>query len=81
MATKGTIRINDVFRMLDRCARGYRFRRTQHSLLITFDGRTVAIPAGKHGKRGRGHAEIEKGHLKHAARVLGIYECARPFFK
>ncbi len=77
MGTKGRIRLSDVFDMLKKCAPGHEVFEGPHHYRIKWQGRTyTSLPTGQHGKRD-GRAEIEKGHVKHLARFLGIEACAK----
>jgi len=62
-----------VERMLDHCAPGHDIQLKTHFRTIRWNKLTYpTFPK---------HAEIEPGHVKKMARVLGILSCARQYLK
>jgi hypothetical protein len=70
------VRLDDVWTMMDACARGYQKRPSSHYWIVTFNGRTYrTLPLGEHGRRK--NPEIETGHVRSMIRHLLVSrECA-----
>lgn len=76
MGSFGTIALKDIWAMLGHCAPGFTKRKTDHHWCVMYNGNTYpTLPLGSHGKRE--NPEIQRGHVKRMARILGISECAR----
>jgi hypothetical protein len=76
----GTIRIREVWRILEECAPGYeKYPYGDHKWEVRYKGfRYPHLPLGAHGrKRLVDRAEIELGHVKSMCRLFGIMDCAR----
>ena len=78
MGSYGRIRISEIRRMLDECAKGHEWVDSkQHNFQVKWQGRTYpSLPKGEHGKSSA-RIEIESGHVKKLARFFGIIECAK----
>lgn len=75
MATRGQVRLNKVWKMLRKCAPGYKREERDHNWVIRWNGKTYyRFPQGKHG---RTNPEIELGHVKSLVRLFGIQDCAK----
>lgn len=76
MATKGTVRLNKIWEMLDECAPGYTSQTKEHYIWVTFNENTFrSLPKGRHGAK---NPEIQVGHIRAMIRFLGIdMECAQ----
>lgn len=78
MGSTGTVRLKDIWAMLEHCAPGYSVRSTDHNWRVTFGPLVYpTLPLGPHGRRE--NPEIELGHVRRMARFLGILECAKAF--
>lgn len=76
MGSSGTVKLKEVWAMLEECAPGYNKRATDHNWRVTYGERTYpALPLGPHGRRE--NPEIELGHIRQMVRFLGISECAK----
>jgi hypothetical protein len=74
-----TVELRRVWEMLDRCAPAYTKNKTDHYWCIRYEGRTYpSFPLGPHGRRE--NPEIEFGHVRKMARMLGIWDCSQDFF-
>lgn len=75
MATNGTVLLSDVWSALNHCLPGWRAEeRKHHWCVYPPKGHPYPrLPKGEHGRRA--DAEIERGHVKHMARVFGILPC------
>jgi len=63
--------LDDVWRMLDECLRGYEKTPKTHRWNVKFSGRVYhEIPLGEHGRRK--NPEIESGHVRGLVRFFGI---------
>jgi len=71
----GQVRLSKIWRMLRKCAPGYKKTRQQHKWRVEFDGRTFPdLPLGSHGSK---DPEIQLGVVKKMIRHLRIDpECA-----
>ena len=70
------VRLNDVWRMLDDCAKGHTKKPSREYWAITFNGKTFrSLPLGPHGRRQ--NPETETGYVRSLIRHLGISsDCA-----
>lgn len=76
MATKGTVRLKKIWKMLDKCAPGYTHQTKTHKIWVTYNGRTY--PSLPRGKKGAKNPEIQVGHIKQMINHLEIdMECAQ----
>jgi len=63
----------DVLAVLAECAPGYKIELKTHNYFVYYNKRTYpSLPK---------YDEVEAGHVKKMARSLGIYDCAKGFFK
>ena len=62
--------------MLRACAPGHTIRRTKHSQVVTYNGKTSRLPLGSQGKQ-TNSTEIESGHIRQLVRHFGILEVAK----
>ena len=70
-----TVRLKEIWRMLDTCAPNYTKRATDHNWRICWNRMVYpAFPLGPHGARE--NPEIQLHHVSKLARFLGITECA-----
>jgi hypothetical protein len=61
MPSSGTIPLNDIWAMLDRCAPGYTKRQGKHNWIVTFGPKVFpSLPLGPHGRRA--NPPIQVGH-------------------
>lgn len=75
MGSKGTIRLKDVWAMLDACTPGYTRKEQKHNWCVMHKELTYpSLPLGPHGRRE--NPEIEIGHIKRLVRFFGIELCA-----
>jgi len=78
LPSRGQVRLSAVWAALDTCLPGYRrVERTHHWWVYSPDGKATyrGIPKGAHS--GRKTAEVQSGHIKTMARVLGILDCMK----
>ncbi len=77
----GTVKLKQVFRMLDECAPGHSRKEQAHSWRVDFNDRR--FPSFQLGKRSRGQeAEITMFHVRKLVRALEIDEdCVRRLLK
>lgn len=76
MTSFGTIKLKDIWAMLDHCAPGYTRTKTEHHWRVAANGKQYpSLPLGSHGRRE--NPEIQIGHIRKLIRHLGILECAR----
>lgn len=68
------VALTEVFVMLETCAPGFTYRRTDHHLRIAWNGLVYPdFPLGDHGRgRRTGRTEIFMGHVRSLVRNLGI---------
>ena len=63
----------EVLAMLAECAPDHRVELKTHNYFVYFNNLTYpSLPK---------YDEVEAGHVKKMARTLGIYECAKKFFR
>lgn len=63
----------DILAMLAACAPGFNIELKTHNYFVYFNKLTYpTLPK---------YDEVEAGHVKKLARFLGIYECAKKYFK
>jgi hypothetical protein len=76
VVSNGTVRLKEIWDMLEHFAPGYEVRSTDHNWRITV-GTAVypTLPLGPHGKREK--PEIELRHVCKMARFFGILDCAQ----
>jgi hypothetical protein len=66
-----SIALDDVIKMLDRCAPGYTIRLANHSRVVAFNNRVYpSLPKFQN---------LEIGHIRKMARHFGILSCAQQF--
>lgn len=76
MGSTGTVALQEIWRMLNRCAPGHQVTQTNHHWCIRYGGKTYpSLPLGDHGARK--NPDIQVGHIKKMARTLDIYPCAQ----
>jgi len=76
VSSNGTVRLKDIWAMLERCAPGYDVKETKHYWRITYKSVVYpTFPKGPHGDRS--NPSIQIGHIKHMTRLLGILDCAK----
>lgn len=63
----------DVLAMLAACAPGFRIELKTHNFFVYYNNLTYpSLPK---------YEEVEAGHVKKMCRALGIYDCAKKFFR
>jgi hypothetical protein len=76
LGSSGTVRLSDLWAMLDVCLPGYTKKATDHHWRVTCGTRTFpALPLGEHGKRQ--NPPIQVGHARKLVRFFDIMTCAR----
>lgn len=71
MTSFGQVRLGEVFRALETCAKGVKIELKKHRYWITFGGKTFhGLPKGK--GRGDLRTEIRFGDVNQMIRMLGI---------
>ena len=76
MTSKGTVRLAAIWKMLDRCAPGWKKKERPHNWVVLFAGRSYPrLPLGEHGARH--NPSIQIGHVRNMVRFFGIEDCAR----
>lgn len=75
MGTKGTVRLNEVWVMLDVCLPSYRAKQKPHHWWVHGGRKRAILPLGKHGQRR--NPEIEVGHIRHLCNAFDILDCAK----
>lgn len=70
------VKLNDIWSMLDDCAKNHTRKASREYWAITFNGKTYrSLPLGPHGRRE--NPDTEAGHVRSLIRHLGISrECA-----
>jgi hypothetical protein len=64
-----SVALEDVLKMLDKCAPGYTIRLANHSRVVTFSNRVYpSLPKFE---------KLEVGHIRKMARHFGILACAK----
>ena len=79
MTSFGLVRLGEVLRALEACAKGAKFELKKHRYWITFGGKTFrGLPKGP--GRGNLQAEIQFGHVAKMIRMLELdQECIYAF--
>lgn len=75
-----SVRLADVWAMLDECAPGYSATEGDHYWSILHPNRAKTfntLPTGKHGAR---RPEAEIGHVRQMVRLFEIQDCAAKHF-
>lgn len=63
----------EILKMLEACATGFKIELKTHNFFVYFGGLTYpSLPK---------YDEVEAGHVKKMSRALGIYPCAKAFFR
>ena len=69
------VRLNDIWSMLDECAKGYTRKSSDEYWTVRFNGRSYrSLPLGPHGARK--NPDIETGHVRSMVRFFEIKDCA-----
>lgn len=77
MPSKGTVRLKEIFKMLDECAPGHEKRLADHYWHIKYKGKHYGnFPKGEHGSK---NPSIQIGHIKKIVRFFDIEDCAKKF--
>lgn len=66
-----TVRLNDVWRMLDNCAAGYTRTASREYWNVKYNGLSYrSLPLGPHGRRN--NPETESGHVRSLVRFFAL---------
>ena len=80
MGSGGVVDLDEVWRMLEHCAPGFRRSESMHYWCVTFGDKTYpTLPLGPHGRRH--NPSVQTGHVRKMARHLGILSCAKAFIE
>lgn len=75
MTSYGEIKLSKIWKMLGKCAPGYRRFELGHHWKIDFGDRTYTrLPLGKRRSK---TPSVQLGHVRKMARHLGIQDCAK----
>lgn len=71
-----SVRLADVFAMLDHCLPGYTAKESNHFWSVRHPDGELTYPALPKGKHGAKRAEAEIGHVRQMVRLFEIQACA-----